>query len=215
MLIIGTGGLASDILSSIQFDESFDDLCFYNDTEIKAKDYIKNNYRILTSISEAKDYFKNNDNRFIVGIGDNITREKISKKFENLGGINSNYISSQALVGKYTIIDKIGVIILHHAAIGNGCSIGRGSIVYTNASLGHGSIIGEYVLVSGNVCMSDTTIGKFSTIGIGASFKPGVIIAGYSFVGVGSVVTKNIDTSYLIAGNPGRAIKKIVSQENL
>ncbi len=215
MLIIGTGGLASDILSSFQFDEGFDDLCFYNDTEIPSKEYIKKNYRILTSLAEAKEYFKKNDSRFIVGIGDNITREKIAEKFETLGGVNSNYISTRALVGKYVFIDKTGVIILHHAAIGNGCSIGRGSIIYTNASLGHGSVIGEYVLVSGNVCMSDTTIGKFSTIGIGASFKPGVIIAGYSFVGVGSVVTKNIDTSYLIAGNPGRAIKKIVSQENL
>jgi sugar O-acyltransferase (sialic acid O-acetyltransferase NeuD family) len=214
MLIIGTGGLASDILSSMQFDEPTEGLCFYNDTTIIPRDYISQNYPVITELSEAEGYFKKVSNRFIVAVGNNSIRKRLTEKFESINGINPNYISSRALVGKYVSIGAKGVVIMHHAAIGNGCSVGSGSVIYTNASLGHGSNIGEYALVSGNVCMSDTEIGDFSTVGIGASFKPGVKIGHHAFVSVGSVVNKDISSGYIASGNPARALKRNIYNED-
>lgn len=210
MLIIGTGGLASDILSSIELDEEQINLVFYNDTAILPKKYIEDNFEILTSAEQAAEYFRTKDNRFVVAIGDNISRKQLSEKFEKLGGQNVNYISSKAVVSKYATIGEKGLIILPHLLIANGCSVANGCVILPNASLGHGCTINEYSLISGNVCMSDTTIGSFSTVGIGASFKPGVKVGNYSFISVGTVVTKDIEDGYVVAGNPGRAIRKLL-----
>jgi sugar O-acyltransferase (sialic acid O-acetyltransferase NeuD family) len=208
MLIIGTGGLASDILSSIQLDHTSEDLCFYNDTTTPPKKYISANYRVITSLQEAGEYFAKMGTSFILGVGENTIRKNLADKFESIGGVNITYISSRALIGKHVSVAAKGAIIMHHAVIGNGSEIGTGSIIYCNASLGHSSIIGDYVLVSGNVCMSATEIGSYSTIGIGVNFKPGVTIGDHAFIGTGSVVAKDIRSGYIAYGNPAKEIKK-------
>ena len=211
MLIVGTGGLASDVLSAIQLEESFDELCFYNDTSAPPLKYISKNYRVITSLTEAGKYFSEVDKRFIAAVGDNTERKSITEKFESIGGENINFVSSRALLGKHVSVGEKGVIILHHAIIGNGGEVGNGSVIYCNASLGHCSIIKEYVLVSGNVCMSATEVGSFSFVGIGVNFKPGVIVGEHTYIGVGSVVTKDIFSGQVVVGNPAREIKHNVS----
>jgi sugar O-acyltransferase (sialic acid O-acetyltransferase NeuD family) len=207
MLIIGTGGLASDILSSMQFDDGSDDLCFYNDTESSPKEYIGLNYPVITSFAEARAYFEK-DQRFIVAVGNNLYRKELIEKFQSIGGINVNYISSRALVGRNVKIGSHGVVIMHHAIVGNGCEVGNGSIVYVNSSLGHESILHEFVLVSGQVCMSNTVIESYTMIGIGAVFKPGITVGTNCIIGVGSVVINNVPAGNIVAGNPARIIKQ-------
>lgn len=214
MLIIGTGGLSSDVLSSLQFDGTFKNICFYNDTKLPPKKYISDNYKIITSLAEAEYHFQSTDKRFIVAVGDNFPRKKLAEKFEAVGGDNASYISTRALVSQYVSVAPKGVIVLHHAIIGNGSEVGEGSLIYCNASLGHCSIIKQYVLVSGNVCMSATEIGDFTTIGIGVNFKPGVLVGENSVIGTGSVVSKNIPANCIAFGNPAKEIKKNIVHGN-
>lgn len=207
MLIIGTGGLASDVLSSIDFDEKAIDVTFFNNQNEVDTYYIKQNYQILRTLEDAQAYFKSKDKRFIVAIGNNKLREEVALSLEKLGGENVSYISEKALVSKYVEIGTNGVIVLHGAAIGNGCKVGVGSIVYSSSSLGHGSIIGKYVLISGQVCMSDCEIGDYSFIGIGTTIKPKTKVGPDAFVGIGSVVKNNVTQGTVVFGNPARKIK--------
>ena len=46
-------------------------------------------------------------------------------------------------------------------------------------------------------------------IGAGATILPGVTIGGNSVVGAGSVVTRDVESNTIVAGNPARVIKKI------
>ncbi|MBX2910238.1 MAG: hypothetical protein KF706_11470 [Chitinophagales bacterium] len=206
MLVIGTGGFASDILSSMEFDEIDNSLVFFNDKDMDDLDYIVENYKVIRNKEEVKKYFEATDNRFIVAVGDNYKREALTKEFEELGGINVNYISSKALVSQYVKLGTKGIIILHYAAIGNGCSLGSGTVIYANSILGHGTIIGKYTLVSGQVCMSNCTIGNFVFVGISASIKPKITISDAAYIGIGSVVKNNIMENTIVFGNPARKI---------
>ena len=52
-------------------------------------------------------------------------------------------------------------------------------------------------------------IGKNAWIGAGATILPGVTIGENAVVGAASVVTKDVETDTMVAGNPARFIKRI------
>ena len=58
-------------------------------------------------------------------------------------------------------------------------------------------------VLGGNVKIKD-----FVTVGINATVLPGLTIEEGSFIGAGSVVTKNVKKNQIVAGNPAKFLKK-------
>lgn len=58
-----------------------------------------------------------------------------------------------------------------------------------------------------NPLLLETTIGKNCFIGIGVIILPGIKIGDHVIVGAGSVVTKNVPSNVIVAGNPAKIIK--------
>ena len=54
----------------------------------------------------------------------------------------------------------------------------------------------------------DTYIGKRCFIGVNVIILPGITIGDSVVVGAGSVVTKNVPSNCIVAGNPGKIIKE-------
>lgn len=61
--------------------------------------------------------------------------------------------------------------------------------------------------VDGMPLMLDTFIGENCLIGIGAMIMPGVKIGDQVIVGAGAVVTKDVPSNCIVAGNPAKIIK--------
>ena len=61
--------------------------------------------------------------------------------------------------------------------------------------------------VDGMPLMLDTYIGENCLIGIGAFIMPGVNIGDQVIVGAGAVVTKDVPSNCIVAGNPAKIIK--------
>ena len=59
------------------------------------------------------------------------------------------------------------------------------------------------------------SIGSNVWIGGGAVINPGVTIGDYSVIGSGSVVTKDIPSSVVAAGNPCRVIREITGKDKI
>lgn len=204
MLVIGTGGFASDFIGTMLHQMEPSEIVLYNDTEDIGNSIYKDDFRIITSKEEAKEYFEKVDNRFIVCIGDNIVREQITKEFLSLGGINPSFISKETIIGPKATIAPNGVLIMQYASVGSMVEVKEGTILYINSGIGHGSKVGRYCLVSAAVNTSQAEIGDYSMIGIGVSIKPGVKLGKHSTVGVGAVVTQSFHDHAIIYGNPAK-----------
>ncbi|MDD3591326.1 MAG: acyltransferase [Sulfurovum sp.] len=78
--------------------------------------------------------------------------------------------------------------------------------------------IGEYTYIAGGAIVfchdyaralnTDTYIGKKCFIGANAIVMAGVIIGDEVIVGSGAIVTKNVPSHTIVAGNPARVIKE-------
>jgi sugar O-acyltransferase (sialic acid O-acetyltransferase NeuD family) len=204
MLIIGTGGLASDILNTLTNEMNLEDIVLYNDTEDIEQLIYRDQFRILTSKEQAAEYFKSTDSRFIMCIGNNRIREKMTHEFISIGGTNPSYISKSAFIGITSKIAPDGVVILNNTSISLSSQIDEGCIIYLQSGIGHNSHIKKYCLISASVFMSDVTIGEYTMVGIGANFKPGVHIGKNCIIGTGSIVTKSFDDNSIIYGFPAK-----------
>ncbi len=62
--------------------------------------------------------------------------------------------------------------------------------------------------VNGQPLLADTYIGKRCFIAVNATIMPGVHIGDEVIVGAGAVVTKNVPSNVIVAGNPARIIRE-------
>lgn len=62
--------------------------------------------------------------------------------------------------------------------------------------------------VDGHPLLSDTYIGKRCFIAVNATILPGVKIGDEVIVGAGSVVSRNVPSNVIVAGNPARIIRE-------
>ena len=94
-----------------------------------------------------------------------------------------------------------GVVINSSSRIGKGC------IINTSSSLDHDNVIENYVHISPGVNMAGTVkVGKGSWIGIGSVVSNNVNICSDCKVGAGAVVVKDITEPGTYVGVPVRKI---------
>lgn len=112
----------------------------------------------------------------------------------------SAVISAKARIGTGVFIGA-NTVVCADAQIGDHC------IILQNTTINHHSIVCDYSTVSSNVCiLGYVTIGYNAFIGGGASIKPRVRIGESALVGMGSVVTKDVDPDKIVCGNPARVM---------
>lgn len=108
----------------------------------------------------------------------------------------------------------------HEVKIGKNVIVMNGCLMMAAGGITIGDetqIAANVQLISNNHDLEDrnvitckpVNIGKRVWIGAGATILPGVTIGDNSVVGAGSVVTKDVPSDTIVAGNPARFIKKI------
>lgn len=144
---------------------------------------------------------------FFIGIGDNITRQKIQQyfTFEQVQPINaihpSAIISLSASVGGSGVMIAPGVIINALAKIANGV------ICNTSCIIEHECEIGEFTHIApGAILCGNVSVGTQSFIGAGSVVRQGIRIGSNVFIGAGSVVVKDVPNNSIIFGNPAKII---------
>ena len=137
----------------------------------------------------------------------------------NLGGCGSNTdIDPTVRFGNYP----------NNIFIGNNCSLGYGNHIYAGHKskiiIGDETLIGPYAFIttesfsfskenpydthSGHE--SDILIGENVRIGAHSILLPGITIGDGSSIGAGSVVSKDVPTKTVYAGNPAQLIKNLL-----
>ena len=127
------------------------------------------------------------------------------------------------------------VVIREENQIGNDVMIHNGSNIYPHNKIGNkvvihvgcflesvtlekGVVLGPRVVFTDDLhprcpryleCVLGAKVGKLARIGANATILPGVKIGEGSLVGSGSVVTKDVPSGVVVAGNPARIIKRV------
>ena len=125
--------------------------------------------------------------------------------------------------------------ILQHAIIGDNCNIGENVFIENHARLGsgctvkNGVAIWDYVTIEDNVFLgpnmvftndiyprafyrgdlylpTPTRVCHGASIGANATIVCGVTIGKFALIGLGTVVTKDVEPHAIVVGNPGRMI---------
>ena len=129
-----------------------------------------------------------------------------------------SHISTNAKIGNNVIIGQ-NVFVGKGVVIGNGCKIQNNVSVYEGVTLEDDVFIGPSVVFTNvkepraNIKQKNnflqTLVKKGATIGANATIICGNTLGENSFIGAGSLVTKNVNDQSLVHGIPAKHIKFI------
>ena len=158
--------------------------------------------------SELNPDFKgwNLDVAFILGIGDNVLREKIYKYILKNGKKVMTLINLSSCISNFAVIGD-GVFINRNVTINSFAKIGCNVILNTGCIVEHECEIHDNVHIApGAVLAGNVKVGSGSFIGANSIIKQGVEIGKNVIVGAGTVVLNDIADGNKIVGNPHRLI---------
>jgi len=203
MIIAGAGGHAREVMGVLLELKQTDNVYFFDDVS-GAHSTIWDQFPVIHSLEEASAIIRR-DPRFIIGVGNPVSRRSICEKLERAGGKPFSLISPFARIGAYNVRLGDGLNIMTNAVITQDVSIGRGTLVHINSTIHHDCKIGEFCEISpGSHLLGRVIVGDFVAIGSGAVILPGVQIGKNAVIGAGAVVTKNVEAGSLLKGVPAR-----------
>jgi UDP-2-acetamido-3-amino-2,3-dideoxy-glucuronate N-acetyltransferase len=121
-------------------------------------------------------------------------------------------------IGKNSKIDSY-VYIEEGVVIGDNCKVRPFVFIPTGVTIEDNVFIGPNVTFTNDVYpkaqgdwkLVETHVRRGASIGANSVIVPGVTIGEGALVGAGSVVTKDVPSNVVIAGNPARVIRRIIS----
>lgn len=140
----------------------------------------------------------------VVGIGNNRIRAEKHTELESAGANLVSLISPSAVISPHASIGT-GTVVFANAVV-NACAlIGAGVIVNTGAVVEHDCVVGDFAHISPNAVLAGgATLGPHAWVGACASVRQLVTVGRASMVGMGAVVTKNVEPGVTVVGNPAR-----------
>lgn len=201
LLIIGANGHGKVVADIALKMNRWQQIAFLDDNEnIKSSMGID----VIGKSKDALTYISDYD--IFVAIGNNKTREKIQSQLEIAGANIPTLIHPSAIIGEKVEVGT-GTVVMAGAVI-NCCSrIGEGCIVNTAATVDHDNVVEDYVHISPGVNIAGTVrIGKGSWLGIGSVISNNINITSSCMVGAGAVVVRDITEAGTYVGAPARRV---------
>ena len=205
IILLGAGGHAAVILDILKAQIA-------NGEAIKIKGLLDDSnkkewmgYPVLGSTLEANDFNEENT-YFIIAIGSNKMRDKLSKKYSHLKFFTA--IHPSAIIGSQVNIGA-GTVVMPNVVINANSQIGEHVIINTGTIVEHDNSIGDYVHLSPNATLCGTVrVKPLTHIGAGATVIQGKMIGSQSMIGAGATVITDIPDQVVAVGTPAKVIKQ-------
>lgn len=146
------------------------------------------------------------DARYILAIGHNEIREKISAALEGGSRRPFSLVHPTAVVSPAAALAD-GAYIAAFAFIGPNSKIGRNALINVGASIGHDAILGDVVQICPGARVSGcAAIGNGSFIGSNAIVAPGVVLGHHVRLAAGSFAPRNMPDESSGIGIPAKIL---------
>lgn len=197
MILFGAGGHAKVIVEILENGNEGVDLIFDDDLTQKELMHLRISGKYNPEFLP--------DKKLIIGVGDNILRNKIANKvFHDFG----NVISKEAFLSKSVALG-VGNVIFSKAVIQAKAKIGNHCIINTGGQVDHDCVIGSFSHVGpGAILCGGVILGTHVLVGAGSVLIPGIKVGNNVTIGAGSVVISDLVENCTYVGNPARKVLK-------
>lgn len=143
---------------------------------------------------------------FLVAIGDQETRRRLTTELERRGATMATVLHPSCVVSASAVIGA-GSVLLAGAIVNAGSRIGRAAILNTACSIDHDNKIGNGCQIGpGARLAGEVTCGGWAFVGTGAVVLPGRTVGENAVVGAGAVVTEDVPAGVTVVGCPARRL---------
>lgn len=206
LIIIGARGFGR-IVYNIALD------CIHNGADFQIKGFLDDNFSALDGfdgypkiLSSVEQYEIQKNDVFICALGEAVPKKKYTEIILNKGGRFISLVSPKACIQTNVKIG-VGCIIGSMATVACDSSIGDYVTILGYADIGHDvtvgtwSHIGAYVFLGGFV-----NVGECVMLQTAAKIIPNKKVEDNAYVGVGSVVLKNVRQGTKVIGYPAKVL---------
>lgn len=202
IIIVGAGGCGREIANWIEdinkIEETWNILGFIDDN-VNALEGFPTKYKIIESISN---HIPGNA-YYAIGIANPPVKKKIAEMLESKGAEFASIIHPSTRIYTEFPLGR-GLITYPNAKISTGCKIGN-FVNIQSTIIGHDVLIEDYVTVSSSCGVTGgTKLRKACFLADHAAISVGMEIGKNAYVGIGSVVIRDVKEDTRVFGNPAR-----------
>lgn len=204
--IYGSSGFGREVMPLVRKQNHED-----NSKYVFVDDNLSEDDRILT-FAEFCD-IEHADKAVTIAIADGRVRERLAKRCED-AGFSSISVRAETAVLLDNVELGIGSILCNFTHLTSDIRIGKYFHCNIYSYVAHDCVIGDFVTFAPGVkCNGNVHIDDHAYIGTGAILKQGtpakpLQIGRGAIVGMGAVVTKDVEPGAVVVGNPARPLER-------
>lgn len=182
-------------------------LYHYNEEYSEEMNY---GFQIIGSFSDLFNAERLDGQEFLLTMGDNNIRTKLSCQIRQLGGLIPTLIHPMAVISHFAKISPIGVYIFPFTCVQADSSIGDNTVLLSHVNISHTTKIGNSCFIAGGAIIGAYTIVEdYVFVGQGALSVSGKVrrIGTNAYIGARALLVKDVEDFSVMMGSPAKKIR--------